>query len=45
MSYYIFWGTAGRYLPHNMRLALVEEMGHEYSFVQDGAAGSRPDDN
>lgn len=39
------WGSAGRYLPRNMLLALVEEMGHEYSFVLDGAAGGRPDDN
>ncbi|CAI7622932.1 unnamed protein product [Penicillium viridicatum] len=39
------WGSAGRYLPRNMLLALIEEMGHEYSFVLDGAAGSRPDDN
>ncbi|KAJ9489208.1 hypothetical protein VN97_g4079 [Penicillium thymicola] len=40
-----FWGSTGRYLPRNMLLALVEEMGHEYSFVLDGAAGSRSDDN
>jgi hypothetical protein len=40
-----FWGTAGRYLPHNMLLALVEEMGHEYSFVMNGAAGSRANDD
>ncbi|KAJ5406619.1 hypothetical protein N7465_007903 [Penicillium sp. CMV-2018d] len=39
------WGSAGRYVPRNMLLALVEEMGHEYSFVLDGAAGSRADDN
>ncbi|KAJ5807395.1 hypothetical protein N7447_010851 [Penicillium robsamsonii] len=39
-----FWGTAGRYLPRNMLLALVEEMGHEYAFVMDGAARSRDDD-
>ncbi|KAJ5970088.1 uncharacterized protein N7479_000006 [Penicillium vulpinum] len=40
-----FWGTAGKYLPRNMLLALVEEMGHDYKFVLDGAAGSRLDDD
>ncbi|EKV11278.1 hypothetical protein PDIG_51140 [Penicillium digitatum PHI26] len=40
-----FWGTVGRYLPRNMLLALVEEMGHEYTFVLDGAAASRPADD
>ena len=40
-----FWGTAGRYLPRNMLLALVEEMGHEYKSVMNGAAGSRADDD
>lgn len=33
-----FLRSAGRYLPRNMLLALVEEMGHEYQFVLDGAA-------
>ncbi|KGO78015.1 hypothetical protein PITC_025430 [Penicillium italicum] len=41
----LLWGTAGRYLPRNMLLALVEEMGHEYRFVLDGAAWSRPSDD
>jgi hypothetical protein len=40
-----FWGTAGRYLPRNMLLALVEEMGDEYTFIMDGATGSRADDD
>ncbi|KAJ5781393.1 uncharacterized protein N7518_009876 [Penicillium psychrosexuale] len=41
----LFWGTAGRYLPRNMLLALVEEMGHEYKFVLDGATRSRSEDD
>ncbi|KAJ5945369.1 hypothetical protein N7516_005537 [Penicillium verrucosum] len=39
---------AARYLYFHycvQMLPLVEEMGHEYSFVLDGAAGSRSDDN
>ncbi|KAI9765070.1 MAG: hypothetical protein M1839_005617 [Geoglossum umbratile] len=33
-----FWGTPGRYLPRNMLLAFVEEMGHEYEELLEGAA-------
>ncbi|KXG52810.1 uncharacterized protein PGRI_080660 [Penicillium griseofulvum] len=37
----LFWGTPGRYLPKNMLLALVEELGHEYKPLLDGASISR----
>ncbi|KAJ5926555.1 hypothetical protein N7516_008328 [Penicillium verrucosum] len=40
-----FWGIARRYPPQNMLLALVEEVGHEYTFVMNGAAGNRADDD
>ena len=33
----IYWGTPGRYLPRNMLLALVEETGHEYEHLLEGA--------
>ncbi|KAJ5187853.1 hypothetical protein N7449_010847 [Penicillium cf. viridicatum] len=36
----LFWGTPGRYLPRNMLLALVEELGHEYKPLLNGAASS-----
>jgi hypothetical protein len=32
-----FWGTSGRYLPRNMLLALVDEMGHQYDDLIKGA--------
>jgi len=35
-----FWGTPGRYLPENMLLALVEELGHEYNPLLQGARSS-----
>ncbi|RDW81537.1 HNH endonuclease signature motif containing protein [Aspergillus mulundensis] len=31
-----FWGTPGRYLPDNMLLSVVEEMGHEYKEILGG---------
>ena len=33
-----FWGTWGRYLPRNMLLAFVEELGHEYEDLLMGAS-------
>lgn len=33
------------YLRRNVRLALVEEMGHKYQFVLIGTAASQPDDD
>ncbi|KAB8272818.1 hypothetical protein BDV30DRAFT_239130 [Aspergillus minisclerotigenes] len=33
-----FWGTPGRYLPMNMLLALVEELGHDYKHLLNGAS-------
>lgn len=38
-----FWGTPGRYMPKNMLLALVEELGHDYRDILEGATGSRGD--
>ncbi|OJJ45725.1 hypothetical protein ASPZODRAFT_152732 [Penicilliopsis zonata CBS 506.65] len=32
-----FWGTPGRYMARNMLRALVEELGHEYESLMDGA--------
>jgi hypothetical protein len=32
-----FWGTPGRYLPREMLMAFVEEMGHEYEQLLEGA--------
>ncbi|CAG7937422.1 unnamed protein product [Penicillium salamii] len=40
-----FWGTPGRYLPKNMLLALVEELGHEYKPILDGASIGRSNDS
>ncbi|CAG8924526.1 unnamed protein product [Penicillium salamii] len=40
-----FWGTPGRYLPKNMLLALVEELGHEYTPLLDGASFGRSRDS
>lgn len=39
------WGTPGRYIPRNMLLALVEELGHEYKPLLDGAASSSSADS
>ena len=33
----LHWGTPGRYLHRNMILAFVEEMGHEYERLLEGA--------
>ncbi|KAJ5618121.1 hypothetical protein N7537_003235 [Penicillium hordei] len=41
----LFWGTPGRYLPRNMLLALVEELGHEYKPLLNGAASSTSADS
>ncbi|KAL4787718.1 hypothetical protein BJX76DRAFT_369006 [Aspergillus varians] len=38
-----FWGTPGRYMPKNMLLALVEELGHDYKGLLEGAGCSRGD--
>ncbi|KAJ5874689.1 uncharacterized protein N7529_003119 [Penicillium soppii] len=40
-----FWGTPGRYLPRNMLLGLVEELGHDYRFLMVGATTSRLEDD
>ncbi|CAF9905847.1 MAG: hypothetical protein HETSPECPRED_005965 [Heterodermia speciosa] len=32
-----FWGTAGSYMKRSMLLAFVEEMGHQYESLLDGA--------
>ncbi|KAJ5880620.1 uncharacterized protein N7473_011673 [Penicillium subrubescens] len=40
-----FWGTPGRYLPKNMLLAFVEELGHEYKSLLDGAASIKKGDS
>lgn len=34
------WGTRGRYLPHNMLLAFVEELGHDYDELLEGRPSS-----
>jgi len=34
------WGTPGRYIPKNMLLALVEELGHQYEPLLAGASSS-----
>lgn len=33
----VFWGTPGKYIPRNMLMAFVEEMGHEYDQLLGGA--------
>ncbi|KAL3457609.1 hypothetical protein BJX64DRAFT_295846 [Aspergillus heterothallicus] len=38
-----FWGTPGRWLPRNMLLGLVEELGHEYKELLNGAGFSKGD--
>jgi hypothetical protein len=40
-----FWGTHGRYLPKNMLLSLVEELGHEYKDLLKGASCGTGDDD
>jgi len=40
-----FWGTPGRYLPRNMLLAIVEELGHEYEQLLEGASSTRSVDS
>lgn len=40
----LYWGTPGRYLPRNMLLAFVEELGHEYEDLLEGACGSTGND-
>jgi hypothetical protein len=40
-----FWGTPGRYLPKNMLLAFIEELGHEYKSLLDGAGSNRKGDS
>ncbi|KAJ5093164.1 hypothetical protein N7456_009025 [Penicillium angulare] len=41
-----FWGTPGRYLPKNMLRALVEELGHDYKALLDGATSfNQPGDS
>lgn len=39
-----YWGTPGRYLPRNMLMALVEEMGHEYEKLLEGATDDEAPD-
>jgi hypothetical protein len=36
----LYWGTPGRYLPRNMLLAFVEELGHEYEGLLEGSSCS-----
>ncbi|KAH6668954.1 hypothetical protein B0J14DRAFT_674494 [Halenospora varia] len=36
-----FWGTRGKYLPENMLRAIVEDIGHQYEDLMDGADESR----
>ncbi|KAJ5679166.1 hypothetical protein N7462_007410 [Penicillium macrosclerotiorum] len=40
-----FWGTPGRYLPKNMLLAIVEELGYEYKALLDGAGRNQSGDS
>ncbi|OGM44733.1 hypothetical protein ABOM_007399 [Aspergillus bombycis] len=40
-----FWGTLGRYLPKNMLLALVEELGHDYKDLLNGASCVKGEDD
>jgi hypothetical protein len=39
----VFWGTPGRYLPRNMLRAFVEELGHEYEALLEGAMEDETD--
>lgn len=38
-----YWGSAGPYMKRNMLLGFVEEMGHEYEYLMEGAMDT--DDN
>ena len=40
----LYWGTPGRYLPRNMLLTFVEELGHEYGELLGGASWSTGED-
>ena len=40
-----FWGTPGRYLPKNMLLAVVEELGHDYKELLAGATSNKGDND
>lgn len=37
-----YWGTPGRYLPRNMLMVFVEEIGHEYKALLEGAMDDAP---
>ncbi|KAJ5382383.1 hypothetical protein N7517_000294 [Penicillium concentricum] len=39
-----FWGTPGRYIPQNMLRAFVEELGHEYEALLEGASRTTGDE-
>ena len=39
-----YWGSGGPYIKRNMLLGFVEEMGHEYEHLLDGAMDVRADD-
>ncbi|KAJ5493551.1 hypothetical protein N7463_009638 [Penicillium fimorum] len=39
-----FWGTPGRYLPENMLRAFVEELGHGYEALLEGASRTSGDE-
>ena len=39
----VYWGTRGRYLPRNMLKAFVEELGHEYDALLEGAVEDEED--
>ena len=39
-----FWGTPGKYVRQNMLRAFVEELGHEYERILDGAADNDGDE-
>ncbi|KAL1962093.1 hypothetical protein VTN77DRAFT_560 [Rasamsonia byssochlamydoides] len=40
-----YWDTPGRFLPKNMLMSFVEEMGHEYDELLEGASRSSRDDD
>ncbi|PTU23482.1 hypothetical protein P175DRAFT_0556127 [Aspergillus ochraceoroseus IBT 24754] len=40
-----FWGTPGMYFPKNMLLALVEELGHGYCDLLEGASSQKGDNS
>lgn len=39
-----YWGTPGRYLPKNMLLAFVEQVGHDYSILEGASCNSGDDE-